>query len=111
MEIYIAYILENWPKILECVLYAFFYFLVILYRAKVNGTTETLKVLFKEKTKEITDGDATLRADMQRDLDEAKAKYNEAVNEIEDLKCRLIRAEKAIVELLADDVEVCSDGD
>lgn len=111
MEVYIMYILENWPKILEYALTALFYFLVIFFRSKINSTVETLKVLFKEKTKEIVDGDASLRVDVHQALDEAKAKYNAAVSEIEDLKNRLTRAENALMELLADDEEVCSYGD
>lgn len=111
MEVYIAYILENWPKILEYALSALFYFLVIFFRHKINSTVETLKVLFKEKTKEIVDGDASLRVDMRQALDEAEAKYNAAVGEIEDLKSRLIRAENALMELFADDTEVSTDDD
>ena len=97
------YIINNWPIFVEYAILGFAYFLVFLFRAKVKGTKQDLTVMFKEKANEVTLTDKLLRKDVNDELTDAKKSYQDAVDEIDDLKHRLIRAENAIRELLADE--------
>lgn len=117
MEEIVLYITQNWSYIVETAIWAVAYFLVFLYRAKVNGTKKTLTVLFKEKAAEVTSTDINLRQDvkkienkMEQELEDAKAAYEDAVDQIADLKSRLAKAEKALLELITDTEEVATDG-
>lgn len=112
MEEFKSYIVQNWPTIVEYAIMVVAYFLFFLYRAKVSGTKRDLTVMFKEKAQEVTNTDLKLREDvgqtrkvMADELAEAKRKYQAAVDEISDLKARLNRAEKALIEIIADEVE------
>lgn len=112
MEEFKSYIVQNWPTIVEYAIMVVAYFLFFLYRAKVSGTKRDLTVMFKEKAQEVTNTDLKLREDvgqtqkvMEDELVEAKRKYQAAVDEISDLKARLTRAEKALIEIIADEVE------
>lgn len=112
MEEFKSYIVQNWPTIVEYAIMVVAYFLFFLYRAKVSGTKRDLTVMFKEKAQEVTNTDLKLREDvgqtqkvMADELAEAKRKYQAAVDEISDLKARLTRAEKALIEIIADEVE------
>lgn len=112
MEEFKSYIVQNWPTIVEYAIMVVAYFLFFLYRAKVSGTKRDLTVMFKEKAQEVTNTDLKLREDvgqtqkvMEDELAEAKRKYQAAVDEISDLKARLTRAEKALIEIIADEVE------
>lgn len=112
MEEFKSYIVQNWPTIVEYAIMVVAYFLFFLYRAKVSGTKRDLTVMFKEKAQEVTNTDLKLREDvgqtqkvMADELAEAKRKYQAAVDEISDLKVRLTRAEKALIEIIADEVE------
>ena len=112
MEEFKSYIVRNWPTIIEYAIMVVAYFLFLLYRAKVNGTRRDLTVMFKEKAQEVTNTDLKLREDvgktrkvMEDELVEAKRQYQAAVDKISDLKARLGRAEKALIELIADEVE------
>lgn len=112
MEEFKLYIVQNWPTIVEYATMVVAYFLFFLYRAKVNGTRRDLTVMFKEKAQEVTNTDLKLREDvgqtrkvMADELTEAKRQYQAAIDEIADLKTRLSRAEKALIELFVDRVE------
>jgi hypothetical protein len=112
MEEFKSYIVQNWPTIVEYAIMVVAYFLFFLYRAKVSGTKRDLTVMFKEKAQEVTNTDLKLREDvgqtrkvMSDELAEAKRQYQAAVDEISDLKARLNRAEKALIEIIADEVE------
>lgn len=112
MEEFKSYIVQNWPTIVEYAIMVVAYFLFFLYKAKVSGTRRDLTVMFKEKAQEVTNTDLKLREDvgqiqkvMAYELIEAKRQYQAAVNEISDLKARLSRAEKALIEIIADEVE------
>lgn len=112
MEEFKSCIVQNWPTIIEYTIMAIAYFLFFLYRAKVRGTKRDLTVMFKEKAQEVTNTDLKLREDvghtrqvMADELTEAKRQYQAAVDEISDLKARLSRAEKALIEIIADEVE------
>jgi hypothetical protein len=122
MEEFKSYIVQNWPTIVEYAIMVVVYFLFFLYKAKVSGTRRDLTVMFKEKAQEVTNTDLKLREDvaqtrkiMADELTEAKHQYQVAVDEISDLKARLSRAEKALIEILADEteniVEVPDDGE
>lgn len=112
MEEFKSYIVQNWPTIVEYTSMVVAYFLFFLYRAKVSGTRRDLTVMFKEKAQEVTNTDLKLREDvgqtrqiMADELAEAKRQYQAAVDQIGDLKARLHRAEKALIEIIADEVE------
>jgi hypothetical protein len=112
MEEFKSYIVQNWPTIVEYAIMVVAYFLFFLYKAKVSGTKRDLTVMFKEKAQEVTNTDLKLREDvgqtrkvMSDELAEAKRQYQAAVDEISDLKARLNRAEKALIEIIADEVE------
>lgn len=117
MEEFVQYIVQNWPTIVEYALMVVAYFLFFLYRSKVSGTRRYLTALFKEKAQEVTNTDLKLREDvgqtreiMTTELTEAKAHYQAAVNEIADLRARIHRAEKALVEIIIE-TEVVDDGE
>ena len=117
MEEFKQYIVQNWPTIVEYAIMVVAYFLFFLYRSKVSGTRRDLTVMFKEKAQEVTNTDLKLREDvgqtrqiMATELTEAKAQYKAAVDEITDLKARLNRAEKALVEIITE-TEVVDDGE
>lgn len=117
MEEFKQYIVQNWPTIVEYAIMVVAYFLFFLYRSKVSGTRRDLTVMFKEKAQEVTNTDLKLREDvgqtrqiMATELTEAKAQYKAAVDEIADLKARLNRAEKALVEIITE-TEVVDDGE
>lgn len=112
MEEFKSYIVQNWPTIVEYASMVVAYFLFFLYKAKVSGTRRDLTVMFKEKAQEVTNTDLKLREDvgqtrkvMADELAEAKRQYQAAVDEISDFKARLNRAEKALIEIIADEVE------
>ena len=112
MEEFESYIVQNWPTIIESAIMVVAYFLFFLYKAKVSGIRRDLTVMFKEKAQEVTDTDLKLREDvgqtrkvMLYELAEAKRQYQAAVDEISDLKARLGRTEKALIEIIADEVE------
>lgn len=112
MEEFKSYIVQNWPTIVEYAIIVVAYFLFFLYKAKVSGTRRDLTVMFKEKAQEVTNTDLKLREDvgqtqkvMADELAEAKRQYQAAVDEISGLKARLNRAEKALIEIIADEVE------
>lgn len=116
MEEVKQYITQNWSTIVRSAISLVFYFLVFLYRAKVNGTKRDLSVLFKEKARTITHTDIELRKDfavvqteIKNELDEAKKKYDNAVTELVQYRDRLGRLEKAFVEIIAE-MEVVDDG-
>ena len=117
MEEFKQYIVQNWPTIVEYAIMVVAYFLFFLYRSKVSGTRRDLTVMFKEKAQEVTNTYLKLREDvgqtrqiMATELTEAKAQYKAAVDEIADLKARLNRAEKALVEIITE-TEVVDDGE
>lgn len=116
MEEFKQYIVQN-SSIVEYAIMVVAYFLFFLYRSKVSGTRRDLTVMFKEKAQEVTNTDLKLREDvgqtrqiMATELTEAKAQYKAAVDEIADLKARLNRAEKALVEIITE-TEVVDDGE
>ena len=112
MEEFKSYIVQNWPTIVEYASMVVVYFLFFLYKTKVSGTRRDLTVMFKEKAQEVTNTDLKLREDvgqtrkvMADELAEAKRQYQAAVDKISNLEARLNRAEKALIEIIADEVE------
>ena len=112
MEQFKQYVVQNWSTILEWVGIYVVYFLFFLYSNKVTGAKTSLSLLFKEKAQDITKTDTLLRKDvgllqakMGDELAEAKNAYGAAVAEIADLKQRLARTEKALVELMTDTID------
>lgn len=117
MEGFIQFVTQNWSRILEYAMVAVCYFLVFLYRAKVGSARRDLKALFRSKSDEVTETDRLLREDvgkmqtqMKKELAEAKSKYRAAVDEICDLKARLIRAEDTLRLMINDEMEAEDDG-
>lgn len=113
MEQFIQYFVENWESILEKALIFVSYFLVFLYRAKVNGTKDNLGTLFKENTTQLLEMDAKLREDMQAEhdiwskaLEDSVAKYESAVSIIKKLQDELMLTKNALAVFLEDIMEV-----
>ena len=115
-EYLISFIAENWVVICRTIVQGAVmgvaYFLIFLYRSKVTGAKRDLSVMFREKTNEVTTADLRLRADvdyardvMQQELIEAKTNYQNAINEIADLKRRLTRTEDTVQELIDEEVD------
>lgn len=107
MQEFKSLIIQEWPKIVEYALMIFAYFLLFLFRSKVNCAKRDLGVIFKEKTAEVTAKECesqayfeSMKKEMQKEFEESKARYNAAINEIADLKDRLNRAENALVEMI-----------
>lgn len=103
-------LIEKWPEIIEAVLLGISYFLVFLYRSKVNGSQLSMKSLFKDTKTELTD----LTIESQNKLleiyknakiesDNAVFKYTEAVAKCEACEQRVARLENALIELLKED--------
>lgn len=86
MELVLSKITENWQTIVEYLLMFVAYFLVFLYKNKVNITKDNLTVAFKENMSVISKTDKTLREDIHKELEESKLKYNEAVSKISSLE-------------------------
>lgn len=101
METFIAYIQEYWPTILEYALMFVAYFLVFLFRGKVNGTKNNLNLAFAQFRTEMTNTKNTL----DLELTESKAQYRAAVDTIADLHAE-ITSLRQIVYALIDDTEV-----
>lgn len=89
MEEIIKLIIENRQTIIQYVFTFLAYFLVFLFRSKVNNTKENLRVSFKETDKK-------LRKDVQRELDESKTKYAEAIEKISSLQNDVVRLERTL---------------
>lgn len=107
MEAFEQYLTTNLPDVIKYFLMAVAYFLLFLYRAKVNGTKRDLNVMFKEKTAAVVSSEQAVReeftstkAEMARELAEAKAQYKAAVDEIADLKRELRQTKNAVNELV-----------
>ena len=105
-------ILTHGSEILEYALMLLAYFLILLYRSKINHKSDNLGLLFKERTGDILKKSEELEsivstnsAFMQNQLVEAQKKYTDAVNLIENLEQRLKRAEDALIEII-DELEV-----
>jgi hypothetical protein len=105
MDKLIQILTQNWKIIVDYTLMAIAYFLVFLYRSKVKITRRDLTALFQEKSAEIVEGDTRLRSDMTRELGEAKAAYQQAVNEIADLREEVSNLHKAL-EIITRETEV-----
>lgn len=102
MEQFQLYVIQNWSTIIEYTMMVVSYFLVFLYNLKVKGTRRDLTVLFKDEARVVRSTDAKLREDMARELCEAKAQYEAAVNRITNVERDLRRAENALRELILD---------
>lgn len=117
MEELKAAILTHGGEILEYAMMALAYFLIFLYRSKINNKSDNLGLLFKEKMGEVLKKDEELESIvstnstfMQNQLVEAQKKYIDAVNLIESLEQRITRTEKALVEII-EEWEVIDDGE
>ena len=110
-------ILTHGGEILEYAMMALAYFLIFLYRSKINNKSDNLGLLFKEKMSEVLKGNEELQtivtndcAFMQNQLIEAQKKYTDAVNLIESLEQRINRTERALVEII-EEWEVIDNGE
>lgn len=110
-------IITHSSEILEYALMLLAYFLIFLYRSKINNKSDNLGILFKEKIGKVLEKDEELEhivstnsAFMQNQLIEAQKKYTDAVNLIQTLDQRLKRVENALVEII-EDLEVVDDGE
>ena len=86
-------IVEHWPEIVSYFFTFVSYFLLFLYRSKVNGTRNNVVTLFKEGNKEMI----TMKAEYEK----AKRNYEKASK-------RLKNVEDALEVLLEDETEVSS---
>lgn len=109
MEQMKTFLVEHWPTIFEYALMFVAYFLVFLYRSKVNNTKQNLSTLFKERVSYIDETDKVLRADMREKLTCAESKYIEAVNKIDSLERTLTKTCEALDIMLNEEVEYETD--
>ena len=117
MEELKAAILTHGGEILEYAMMALAYFLIFLYRSKINDKSDSLGLLFKEKMGEVLKKDEELESIvstnstfMQNQLIEAQKKYADAVNLITSFERRLTRTENALIEII-EELEVIDDGE
>lgn len=103
-------IITHWPTIVQYALMFVAYFLVFLYKSKVNNTKTNLTTLFKDTVAHLSKTETGLREDIAVQLELSKAKYQAAVDEIADLKARIETQEKAIDALIGGTYEeTCTD--
>ena len=84
-----------WPQILECAMFALCYFLVFLFRNKVNGSTKSMRALFKENVDTIINEKTT----MQTELTVRKQEYDRAIAKVETLEQQIKSLTKILTEL------------
>ena len=93
MEEIVQMIIENHQTIIQYLCMFVAYFLVFLFRSRVNKTKTNLTVAYKES-------DKRLRTDMQKELDTARACYDKAVDMISDLQDEVIMLRNTVKELI-----------
>ena len=89
MEKVIELISVNWPTVVQYACMIVAYFLVFLFRGKINATSTNLKQSFKENVAHMKDNEKTFRADMRAQVEESKQKYNAAIDKISTLEREL----------------------
>lgn len=97
-------IILYWPTIVQYALMIFAYFLVFLYRSKVNGTSLNFTTLFKEKTQEFIASNSELQKSVNTELVESKAAYQAAIDKIKSLEEKTLHLEKALL-ILTEEVK------
>lgn len=97
-----SYIIANWSIVANYAMMLVGYFLVFLFKNKVNGTAQNLNLAFtqlKDKFSENTE-------EAKKHLDVSIKKYQEAVATISDLTRKVQRLEETLLILLGDsDIE------
>lgn len=106
MEEFLVFAEEHIPTIVLYALTIIVYVLYLIVSITSSKRGKFLTTLFKEKSEKIDETDTALRNDMRSELDAAKKAYDDAVNEIADLKIRLDNAEKALQDYLGGKREV-----
>lgn len=109
MDEFLVFVKEHVPTIILYALTIIVYVLYLIVSITSSKRGRFLTNLFKEKSQKIDDTDTALRNDMRAELDAAKKAYNDAVNEIANLKIRLDNAEKALQDYLGGKREVEND--
>lgn len=106
MDEFLVFVKEHVPTIILYALTIIVYVLYLIVSITSSKRGRFLTNLFKEKSQKIDDTDTALRNDMRAELDAAKKAYDDAVNEIANLKVRLDNAEKALQDYLSGKREV-----
>lgn len=109
MEEFLVFVEEHIPTIVLYALTIVVYVLYLVVSITSSKRGKFLTNLFKEKSQKIDETDNALRNDIRAELDAAKKAYDDAVNEIADLKIRLNNAEKALQDYLSGKREVEND--
>lgn len=109
MEEFLVFAEEHIPTIILYALTVIIYVLYLIISVTSSKRGKFLTNLFKEKSQKIDETDTALRNDMRAELDAAKKAYDDAVNEIANLKTRLDNAEKALQDYLGGKREVKND--
>ena len=109
MEEFLMFVEEHVPTIVLYALTIIVYVLYLIISITSSKRGKFLTNLFKEKSQKIDETDTALRKDMRSELDAAKKAYDNAVNEIADLKIRLENAERALQDYLGGKREVEND--
>lgn len=100
MEEFLQTIQTNWPVIVEYALMFVAYFLVFLYKNKINNTNRDLRTVFKDNVKLLKDAESKLRDDVNIQLGQSIKAYNSAISSIADLERRILVQEKTMNALL-----------
>ena len=90
-----------WPQIVEYALLLLAYFLVFLFRGKVNSSHNDVKTLFKENVNDVIQEKIV----MQKELKSTKQEYEAAIKKIESLERAVLSLTKALHELTDNDTE------
>ena len=100
MEELTRLIVMHWPKIIQygCMIVA--YFLVFLFRGKINATRNNLTTSFKESISYMNDANKELKRGVTKELEESKNKYAAAVNKISGLENTVRKLEATLEALL-----------
>jgi exonuclease VII small subunit len=100
MEELLQTVQTNWPVIVEYALMFVAYFLVFLYKSKINNTNRDLRTVFKDNVKLLKDAESKLRDDVMIQLEQSIKAYNSAISLIADLERRILVQEKTMNALL-----------
>ena len=101
------------PTVLEYALMLLAYFFVFLFRSKVTNTKKNIDLAFSQFAARCAENETNNKtildkctADYAIALNESKAAYEAAVNEIAEYKKRTARLEDTLAILLSEDLDI-----